>query len=203
MKVKPPRARRAAVLLAALAVAACPTATAAEMGLKLDPDSTSIRFALGATLHTVQGEARMREGAIRFDPDSGAVSGRIVVSARSATTHKPSRDKHMHADVLESEEFPEIVFSPHTMQGDLRPEGESRVRISGTLEIHGAVHDVTWPVNVSIEGDSLKGSMSFTVPYVQWGMKDPSIFVLRVHKEVEVIVMFQGVLEEENASPPP
>lgn len=189
----PAAARAAALWLAAGWLAAAPAA-AAERTLTLDPEATRIRFTLGATLHTVEGTARLSRGEVRFDPETGAVSGRLVVDATSADTGNEKRDRDMHDEVLESERFPEIVFAPSEMAGDFDPDGESRLTLSGTLEIHGTSHPLTLEVTATAEGRRLTAATSFAVPYVEWGMKDPSKFILRVDKEVEVTVEAVGEL---------
>jgi polyisoprenoid-binding protein YceI len=162
--------------------------------LKLDPGATRIGFTLKATLHTVEGTAKLLRGAVRFDSAGGSAAGEIVADARSASTGLASRDARMHADVLESERFPTIVFRPEQLQISRRDEHTADVEVRGVMEIHGATHPVVLPATLSAKGDRLTIDSSFVVPYVAWGMKDPSSFLLRVAPEVTVQVHAEGTL---------
>ena len=61
--------------------------------------------------------------------------------------------------------------------------------LSGTLLIHGASHDLTLPLDVvARDGQVQSGETRFTIPYVAWGMHEPSTFLLRVSDHVDVDV---------------
>jgi hypothetical protein len=47
-------------------------------------------------------------------------------------------------------------------------------------------------MQVHIDGSSLTAKGHFTVPYVQWGLKDPSVFILSVAKEVDIDLTLTG-----------
>src|SRR5262245_4253991 len=97
----------------------------------LDPAKTTVRFTLGASLHTVHGSLRLKRGHVVYDPNTGKASGEIVVDATSAVTGNDSRDRTMHQKVLESAQYPEIAFHPDRLTAN---------EIHGTFEIHGASH---------------------------------------------------------------
>lgn len=178
-----------AVILAAAMAAAVP----ARAGVvTLDPERTAIAFTLGATLHTVHGTARLKSAAIRFDPESGEASGEVVIDARSLETGNARRDATMHAEVLESATWPEIRFTPRRVDGRFEPDGRSDLTLAGTVAIHGAEHDLSIAVQVTAAPGRLTGAARFEIPYVAWGMKDPSVFVLRVEKSVQVAIAFEG-----------
>ena len=48
--------------------------------------------------------------------------------------------------------------------------------------------------DVAIDGDRVTAVGRVTIPYLEWGMADPSAFVLRVEKEVHVEVKAAGTL---------
>ncbi len=50
------------------------------------------------------------------------------------------------------------------------------------------------PTEVEIAGGHVKATSTFKVPYVSWGLHDPSGFMLRVDKEVTVTLKVEGEL---------
>jgi polyisoprenoid-binding protein YceI len=179
--------------LAPLLVAAA--APAAEGAFTLDAERSRVRFTLAATLHTVFGEGRVESGEIRFDPDTGAASGTVLVDARSFRTGIEARDENMHTQVLESERFPEIRFAAERIEVRSRSAESAEVTLHGTFALHGAERAVAVPAHLALEGGALHVTGAFTVPYVAWGLRDVSTFVLRVAKEVEVQLDLFGALQ--------
>jgi polyisoprenoid-binding protein YceI len=179
---------------AAIAVVAGSAVHAEERVLRVDPAASRVTFTLQATLHTVEGSFAVRPGEVRFDPAGGTASGEIVVAAASGETGNARRDRKMHADVLGSARWPEISFSPSAIDGELAPQGASEVVLRGVLRLQGAPHEVAWPLTVQVEPGRLRAEGTLSVPYVAWGLDDPSSLVLRVGKTVEVRVSIAGTL---------
>ena len=181
------------IAAAAIALLSAPLPAVAEV-LRLEPASTTIQFTLGSTMHEVEGVFKLTGGEITFDRTTGEASGRIIVSALTADTANAKRDRKMHEKVLESASFPEIVFTARRIDGNLQPQGDSKVTLSGTMELHGTAHEFAIPATVRMENDRLSGSAQFTIPFVDWGLEDPSVFVFRVKKEVQVTLDLAGEL---------
>ena len=168
---------------------------AQETTLRLDPQQTVVRFTLEATMHTVHGSFRMRSGAIRFNTATGAASGTIVIDATSGESGNQKRDRNMHRSVLLSERYPEVTFMPTRVVGAVAPQGESSVQVEGVLRLIGNDHPITLPFKVQMSGDELNASTQFTIPYVAWGLKNPSTFFLHVADKVELNIIAVGKLE--------
>ena len=164
--------------------------------LTLDPAATEIRLTLGATLHTVHGTVALESGEIHIDMAGGALAGRVIVDATSAETGHEGRDRDMHRKVLESERFGRFVLEPRRLVGALDRAGTSQVEIHGDLSIHGDTHTVVLPAEVSIDGERLTATATLEIPYVAWGMKNPSKFLLRVSKVVQVEITVAGTLAD-------
>ncbi len=187
------RSSTAIAILVAL-TAICPI-LAGEQILRLDPSSTRISFTLESTLHDVHGSLFLDHGEIRFDMETGQVSGKIVLDALRTVSGNAKRDKKMHGKVLESQTFPEIRFSATRIEGRLPTTGTQTVTLHGKMSIHGDDHDITLVAQISRDGDRLHATLNLSVPFVEWGMVDPSFFLLRVAKVVEVSIELDGTLE--------
>ena len=177
------------LLLVSATLAAAQSAAAAlthELLLQLDPARSGADITLTGNLHTVEGTFRLKRGAIHFNPTTGKASGEVVFDATSGKTGNGSRDNKMHKDVIESARYPEIVFRPDRADGKLAASGASTLQVHGMFVIHGAEHEVTFPVEVSFGASAWTAKARFQVPYVRWGMKNPSRLFLRVDDVVEV-----------------
>lgn len=192
--------KRAYVLAVSLGLLANAAAVAAPHRLVLDPQSSELTFLLDSTLHEVHGTLHLEAGEIRFDPATGEAAGEIVLDAARTETGNAKRDRKMHRNVLESERFPQILFRPARVEGRLDDNGRSELQLIGTVSIHGADHPLVLPVVVDRHGDGLVATTDFSVPYVSWGMKNPSLLFLRVSKEVEVTIRAAGQIQPETAA---
>jgi polyisoprenoid-binding protein YceI len=169
-------------------------ASAHEVIIDLDPSKSTVRFALSAVLHTVHGTFKVKGGTVRWDIVTGKTSGQIVVDVKSGYTGVAARDRQMHEAVLESDRFPEAVFLPDRVTGQVSMEGESQVDVHGMLRIHGHDHEVTFHGKANLQDGRVTGSAKFVMPYVNWGMKDPSTFVLRVNDKVDLEMSLAGTI---------
>ena len=163
-----------------------------EIELNFVPPKTTLNFTLGDILHTVHGSFNLKRGAIRFDPATNKIRGEILVEAASGNSGSGGRDKRMQNEVLESGRYPDIVFRPDRVEGQVTDIGASTVQVHGMFSIHGAEHEITIPIQLEMSPGQWSATSHFTVPYVKWGMKNPSTFVLRVDQSVEIEIHASG-----------
>jgi polyisoprenoid-binding protein YceI len=181
------------LLLAPLLLLA-PTSSAQHRVFNIDPEPSAVRFSLGDVLHSVHGTFHILKGTVDFDSSGGKISGSVVVAAGSGKSGNDTRDRKMSAEILDAPHFAEVSFMPTGYQGTIAPSGDSTIQVTGTFTLHGTPHELTVPMQIHIEGTTCTATAHFAVPYVKWGLKDPSTFVLRVAKEVEIDLMLVGHL---------
>jgi len=177
------------------------TLLAQDMAVELDPASTRIEFTVTATLHTVHGTFGLKSGTVHFNSSTGSASGLVIVDATSGDSGNKGRDHKMHQEVLESQRYPEITFTPTRMSGRVDPQGSSSVQIDGIFKLHGADHPITLTLPVQAQGQNLSVQTHIIVPYVAWGLKDPSTFILHVGEMVDIDINAVGRVLSQAAQP--
>jgi hypothetical protein len=70
--------------------------------------------------------------------------------------------------------------------------------MDGVLTLHGQPHQMSLTVPVEVHSERASADLTFVVPYVQWGLKNPSTFILRVNDKVDINVRAVGRLEPSN-----
>ena len=189
----------ALLVLIALPQHAAPQPPASSLVFTVDPAQTSVDWTLGSSLHTVHGTFALKRGSLRVDPATGKASGEIVVDATSGKSGNDGRDKKMHKEVLESGRFGEIIFRPDSVSGKLETQGETTVQIHGIFVLHGSEHELTVPVQANLSGDHWTGRAKFSAPFIEWGLKNPGNWLLKVEHSVNIDLELKGAIQAQAA----
>ena len=182
------------VLALALPLLLTSAALAQHEKFTADATKSTVSFTLGANDGEKHGTFHAQGATIEFDPKAHTIAGSVVVSAASGDSGSGSRDKKMTKDVLDAPHFADVTFFPKSYTGDLAATGASKIQLTGIFTLHGTPHEITVPVEVFIEGTTCTVKTKFPVPYVAWGLKDPSIMFMKVAKEVGIDLTLIGQL---------
>jgi len=193
MKSLPTRVFLCAVFLTAPLLHAQSAQQAVTM--HINPAATEIHWTLNGNMHTVHGTFKLKGGLITFDPTTGAAQGEILVDVQSGESGNHSRDTRMHQEILESGKYPQAIFHPEKVTGLVKSGSTETVTVDGTFTLHGKDHPMRLDTKVQVNGHDAVATTHFTVPYVEWGMKDPSNFLFRVDKTVDVDVTAKGDIQ--------
>jgi polyisoprenoid-binding protein YceI len=181
-------------LVVALPLLFVSSALAQHQTFTANPESSDVSFTLSGTGHETHGTFHVQRGSIDFDRSGPQMSGSVVVAAGSGKTGNDSRDKKMTNEVLDSPHFADVSFVPQSYQGTIAPTGDSTIQVTGIFTLHGTPHDLTVPMQIHIDGANCTAKTRFIVPYVKWGLKDPSVFILKVAKEADIHLTLVGQL---------
>ena len=171
-----------------LGIALSPALRAQELALGFDPNHTRVEFTLGGNVHTVHGAFTLKHGSIRLDQATHQAAGQIVVDAASGNSGSEARDRRMNREILESDKFSEIVFTPDRFEGRIPASGDFQLNVRGIFRLHGADHEMMMPVQAKRGPDGITAEIQFSIPYVSWGLKNPNTFFLRVSDQVEITI---------------
>jgi polyisoprenoid-binding protein YceI len=168
---------------------------------RIDTGASTAGFSLGATLHTVIGVGGKMSGELTLEPsgsDRWKLGGEVQVEAGSLDTGNIKRDFKMHNSTLEVTRYPLFRFLPAIATGAL-PEalrgdgGPFPLTLTGRLEIRGVAREISLTATVSFRGSRVVVEGSFPVSFLDWGVPDPSVFVLRVDKVVEATFHLEAI----------
>jgi len=185
--------------LIALPQEAARQAPAGALIFAVDPTQSAVEWTVGSTLHAVHGTFALKTGNLQFDPSKGTASGEVVVDASSGRSGNDGRDRKMHKDVLESARFGEIIFRPDRITGKLELQGDSALQVHGTFLLHGNGHELTVPAEANLSGDHWSASAKFSIPFIEWGLKNPSTWLLKVDHSVSIELELKGTIQAQVA----
>lgn len=174
---------------------AAPAAT--QIVLSVDPVKSTVHWTVESSLHTVHGTFHVKRGTLSVDPATGKTSGEIIVDASSGESGNDSRDRRMHKEILESTRYSEVVFRPDRADGTIAAQGNSSLKLHGIFSLHGTDHELSVPTQATLKDDQWKGTATFEVPYIEWGLKNPSNFLLKVKPVVEIQLDLAGSIRGE------
>jgi polyisoprenoid-binding protein YceI len=178
----------------ALAVILAPAALAQHQTFAVNAGASEVKITLKTTHEVVNGAFHIQSGSVEFDRSTPKMSGSVVVLAGSGKTGNGSRDKKMNKEILRVEQYATVSFEPKSYAGVIAPSGDSTVQVTGIFTLLGTPHEITIPMLVHLEGTTATAKAHFTVPYIQWGLKDPSFLFWKADHDVAIDLFLTGQL---------
>jgi len=178
------------VLVFALVFA--PALLAQHQTFAVDPDVSEVKIKLNTTHEVVNGAFHVQSGSISFDRTASQLSGMVTVAAGSGKTGNNSRDKKMNKGILKVDQFTTVSFAPKAYTGTIAASGDSTIQVTGVFTLLGTPHDLTIPMEMRIDGAKATAKGQFVVPYVKWGLKNPSFLIWKAENDVAVELNLVG-----------
>ena len=180
----------------ALALIFAPAALAQHQTFAVKPDASEVKMTLKTTHELVNGVFHIQSGSVEFDRSAAKMSGSVVVLAGSGKTGNGSRDKKMNKEILQVEQYATVSFEPKSYAGVIAPSGDSTIQVIGIFTLLGTPHEITVPMLVHLDGASATAKTHFVVPYVQWGVKNPSFLIWKADNDVAIDIFLTGRLSK-------
>ena len=180
------------LVVLALAVVLAPAVFAQHQTFAVNTDASEVKMKLNTTHEVVNGTFHVQSGSINFDRTASHISGIVIVAAGSGKTGNDSRDKKMNKDILKVDQFATVSFAPKTYNGMIAASGDSAIQVSGVFTLLGTPHDLTIPMQIHIDGSKATAKAQFVVPYVQWGLKNPSFLIWKAENDVAIELNLVG-----------
>jgi hypothetical protein len=178
----------------ALAVILAPAAHAQYQTFAVNPDASEIKMTLNTTREVVNGTFHIQSGSIEFDRSNPKMSGLVAVLTGSGKTGNDSRDKKMYKDILKVDQYTTVSFAPKTYTGTIPPSGDSTIQVSGVFTLLGNPHNLTISMQIHMDGSKATARAQFVVPYVQWGLKNPSFLFWKAENDVAIDLVLVGTI---------
>jgi hypothetical protein len=179
-----------------LAAALAPSALSQHQTFVVNPDASEVKITLKTTHELVIGAFHVQSGSIEFDRSTPKMAGSVVVLAGSGKTGNDSRDKRMNKDILKVEQYANVSFEPKTYTGAIALSGDSNLQVTGIFTLLGTPHEIAIPILVHLEGTTATAKAHFVVPYVQWGVKNPSFMIWKADDDVAIDLSLAGRLSK-------
>lgn len=137
-------------------------------------------------------EASNRKVTIVLKPSTNDIQfGVTMLSFKFASS---LMEEHFNENYVESDKYPTCTFRGKINETvDYTKDGEYKVTVKGTMELHGVSKEIEVPGTITVKGNTITVNSKFNIKIADYKIKVPSMYVQNIAEEVEVTV--NGSLE--------
>ncbi len=100
---------------------------------------------------------------------------------------KALMEEHFNENYVESDKYPTSVFKGKIAETiDFTKDGENKVTVKGTLNLHGVTKDVELHGTLTKKGNEISIVCDFKIKIADYKIKIPSLYVQNIAEEVDV-----------------
>jgi len=97
--------------------------------------------------------------------------------------------------------FPVATYEVEHVNGYDAQKSIQKITVNGTMTLHGTKHALVLEFALSRDGQATVAVTHFLIPYVAWGIKDPSNAFIHVEKEVLIEITARGSMAPDKLTP--
>jgi polyisoprenoid-binding protein YceI len=154
------------------------------------PGETAITFYSEAPLENI--EAVNKAAAIVLKNTTNEIQ--ISMNMNNFKFKNSLMEEHFNENYIESEKYPKCTFKGKINEPvDFSKDGETKVTVTGLMELHGVCREVTMNGTIKKAGDNLHLYSNFPVKVADYNIQVPSMYVKNIAETVDVT--FKTVLE--------
>lgn len=102
---------------------------------------------------------------------------------------KALMEEHFNENYVESTKFPTCIFKGKIIeQIDFSKDGENKVTVKGTLDLHGVTKEIEVTGTITVKGQELIVASTFKIKIADYNIKVPSLYVQNIAEIVDVKV---------------
>lgn len=170
---------------------------------KIVSDESKVQYEVGETFlnqnnrfNLAVGVTQVIDGEIYANlknPPKSTV-GIITVDISKFKSDSGQRDQYIRRNQLESEKYPNVVFTPKSIEGlpQTYVEGQDYAfKVSGDIQIRDKVLPVTFDIKARLSGDTLSGTAETNILMSQFGFGPISLAgILQTEDKVKITFTF-------------
>lgn len=112
----------------------------------------------------------LEKSSLRLEIDPAS----LIVTNDISEKDRQEINRRMHAEVLETDSFPEIVYECSRVSAGKIGEGQYSIALSGDLTLHGATHTQPVSARASLIGDLLRVTGEVSIRQSDYGIQPVS-----------------------------
>ncbi|MBU0690452.1 YceI family protein [bacterium] len=162
-----------------------------------DSKDTYVEFVSDAPLERIVGKTRTATGFVELNPQSNGSGARAEIHVDLATldTGVKLRDRHMRDNHLETDLYPEAVFSLTSLklpENGLIANERTLVSVKGRMKLHGKEREITPEVYLTLSDTSgesaLRIESNFVILLEDYEIDRPQFLLMKLSREQQIHV---------------
>jgi len=121
----------------------------------------------------------------------------LAVTGKASEKDRLEMERAIREELLETSRHPEIAFMSANVSATQTAEGDYRIRIDGTLSLHGVTRNHTIHAGLTANGNSLRAQGEFPLRQSDYDIKPTSVAggTLRVRDELKITFDIHAIAE--------
>lgn len=149
------------------------------------PDATTISFYSKSPLEDI--DATSKKVTVVIKTTTNDIQ--FAVPMISFKFPQALMEEHFNENYVESTKYPTSIFKGKIQETiDFTKDGENKVTVKGTLDLHGVTKEVEATGTITVKGQELIIASAFKIKIADYKIKVPSLYVQNIAEQVDIKV---------------